>query len=217
MSDFKLYGYFRSSAAFRVRIALNIKGVIAEQYFVHLLKDGGRHKTDTYKSVNPQQLIPTLVHRNYVIGQSLAILEYLEEVVPRPPLLPIDRNERARVRQIALAIACDIHPLNNLRVLQHLEDELGQDAGARADWQRTWIARGFTALETMLARDAATGSFCHGDTPTMADVCLIPQMANARRADVPLDAYPTLLRIETAASNLPSFDNARPERQLDAE
>lgn len=215
MSDFTLYGYFRSSAAFRVRIALNLKGIRHDLKFVHLRKD--EQHDPAYKTLNPQQLIPALAHDGHLVTQSLAILEYLEDVAPRPPLLPATPAEKARVRQIALAIACDIHPLNNLRVLRYLNQDLHQNEDARIAWQRHWIAAGFEALETMLSRDAAPGRFCHGDTPTMADVCLIPQMANARRANMPLDSYPTLLRIEKAALALPAFDRARPENQPDAE
>jgi maleylacetoacetate isomerase len=216
-SDFALYGYFRSSAAFRVRIALNLKGLQADLRFVHLLKEGGQQHSDAYKAVNPQELIPTLAHDGHTIGQSLAIIEYLDEVAPEPALLPPGPAARARVRQIALAIACDIHPLNNLRVLQYLRHRLGADDAARTDWQHHWMATGFSALEAMLAQSAGTGRFCHGDTPTLADVCLIPQMANARRIEMDLSPYPTLLRIEEAAYRLPAFTAARPENQPDAE
>jgi maleylpyruvate isomerase len=216
-SDFTLYGYFRSSATFRVRIALNLKNLQADLRFVHLLKEGGQQHQDAYKTVNAQELIPTLIHDGQVIGQSLAILEYLEEVAPHPPLLPQTPAARARVRQIALAIACDIHPLGNLRVLRYLRHTLGADDAARADWQKHWISAGFAALETMLERDAETGTFCHGDAPTLADVCLIPQMANARRIQMDLSPYPTLGRIEEAAYHLPAFAAARPENQPDAE
>jgi maleylacetoacetate isomerase len=213
--DFILYGYFRSSAAFRVRIALNLKGLHADLRFIHLLKDGGQQHAAGYAALNPQQLIPALVHDGHAVGQSLAILEYLDDVAPQPPLLPPDAASRARVRQIALAIACDIHPLNNLRVLQYLKGELGVDDAARTAWQRHWIADGFTALETLLSGRAAT--FCHGETPTLADICLVPQMANARRAGLDLTPFPTLLRIEDAAYRLPAFAAARPENQPDAE
>ncbi|HEX3754813.1 MAG TPA: maleylacetoacetate isomerase [Rhizomicrobium sp.] len=216
-SDFALYGYFRSSAAFRVRIVLNLKGLQAHPRFVHLLKDGGQQHQDAYKTVNPQELIPTLLHDGQAIGQSLAIIEYLDETVPQPPLLPRDAAGRARVRQIALAIACDIHPLNNLRVLQYLRHRLGAGDTVRADWQQHWIAAGFSALEAMAARDGLAGRFCHGDAPSLADVCLIPQMANARRIQMNLSPYPTLRRIEDAAYGLPAFIAARPENQPDAE
>jgi len=215
MSDFTLYGYFRSSAAFRVRIALNLKGIAPDLKFVHLRKD--EHHDAAYKTLNPQQLIPALAHDGHLVTQSLAILEYLEDVAPQPPLLPKTPAEKARVRQIALAIACDIHPLNNLRVLRYLNQDLHQDEDARTTWQQHWIGAGFEALEALLARDSATGRFCHGDTPTMADIFLIPQMTNARRVNMPLDGFSTLLRIEAAALALPAFDRARPENQPDAE
>lgn len=213
--EFILYGYFRSSAAFRVRIALNLKGLRADLRFVHLLKDGGQQHAMDYRAVNPQQLIPALTHDGHTMGQSLAIIEYLDEVVPQPPLLPPDAAGRARVRQIALAIACDIHPLGNLRVLRYLKEDLGADEAARKAWQQHWIAEGFTALEAKLSKES--GNFCHGDTPTLADICLIPQMTNARRAGLDLAPYPTLLRIEAAAYRLPAFIDARPENQPDAE
>lgn len=209
----KLYTYFRSSAAFRVRIALNLKGLKPEQVSVHL-----RHKdqyTDEYRNLNPQALIPTLVHDGHVIAQSLAIIEYLDEIVPEPPLLPADPPGRARVRQIAYAVACEIHPLGNLRVQNYLRDTLGRSEAEVTAWHRHWIALGFAAIETLVAD--ASGRFCHGDRPTLADICLIPQMANARRADLDLAPYPTLLRIETAAFALPAFVDALPKNQPDAE
>jgi maleylacetoacetate isomerase len=215
--DLTLYSYFRSSAAFRVRIALHLKGLKADMRFVHLLKDGGGQHSDAYKELNPQQLVPTLISGGQAIAQSLAILEYLEEIVPEPPLLPREALARARVRQIALAIVCDIHPLNNLRILQYLEREIGADGEKRLAWQHHWIAAGFSALETRLGRDPATGRFCHGDAPGLADICLVPQMFNARRIQMDLAAYPTLLRIEAQAYSLPAFQNARPENQPDAE
>ncbi len=215
--EFTLYSYFRSSAAFRVRIALNLKGLKADLRFVHLLKDGGGQHSDAYKHVNPQQLVPTLISGGQAISQSLAILEYLDELAPEPPLLPSDALARARVRQLAQTIACDIHPLNNLRVLRYLEKELGVDGEKRLAWQHHWIAAGFSALETKLAHEPATGLFCHGDDPGMADICLVPQMFNARRSQMQLSAYPTLLRIEEAAYSLAAFQNARPENQPDAE
>ncbi|HEX4295423.1 MAG TPA: maleylacetoacetate isomerase [Rhizomicrobium sp.] len=216
-SDFVLYGYFRSSAAFRARIALNLKGIAPELRFVHLLKDGGAQHAAEYKMLNPQELIPALVHDGHTITQSLAIIEYLDEIVPEPPLLPKDALGRARARAIAYAIACDIHPVNNLRVNQYLKAVLGAGPDAQIAWQRHWISLGFAALETMLARDAETGKFCHGDSPTIADICLIPQMANARRVQLDFSLYPTLARIETQALSLPAFDAALPANQPDAE
>lgn len=217
MSEFALYGYFRSSAAFRVRIALNLKGIAPKLRFVHLLKDGGQQHAAEYRRLNPQALIPALVHDGHTITQSLAIVEYLDEIVPEPPLLPADALGRARVRSIAYQIACDIHPVNNLRVNQYLKAELGADGEAQLAWQRHWIGLGFAALETMLANDPATGAFCHGDGATIADICLIPQMANARRVNLDLAPYPTLARIEAHALAQPAFDAAKPASQPDAE
>jgi maleylacetoacetate isomerase len=216
-NDFALYGYFRSSAAFRARIALNLKGIVPELRFVHLLKDGGQQHTEEYRTLNPQQLIPALVHDGHTITQSLAIIEYLDEIVPEPALLPRDAYGRARARSIAYQIACDIHPVNNLRVNQHLKAAFGADTAAQTAWQRHWISLGFTALETMLARDAETGKFCHGDNPTIADICLVPQMANARRVQLDFSLYPTLVRIEAQALSLAAFDAALPANQPDAE
>lgn len=211
-SDFTLYGYFRSSAAFRVRIALNLKGIAAQQRFVHLRKND-QFGTD-YDLLNPQHLVPALVHGDTVITQSIAIMEYLDEVVPSSRLLPADARGRAQVRALSLAVACDIHPLNNLRVLRHLESmEIDEDA--RTQWQRHWAMEGFAALEQELSN--RTGRFCYGDTPTMADCCLIPQLTNARRVDCDLSVYPSLLAIEQACYALPAFADARPENQPDAE
>ncbi len=214
--EFTLYGYFRSSAAFRARIALNLKGIVPETKFIHLLKDGGGQHTADYKAVNPQELIPTLVHDGHTIGQSLAIIEYLDEIHPEPPLLPRDPAGRARARQIAYTIACDIHPLNNLRVIQQIDKTFFTDAATKGAWQVHWISAGFAALEAML-QSPETGKFCHGDTPTIADICLVPQMANARRINMDLAAYPALLRIEATALAHPAFDAALPKNQPDAE
>ena len=211
-SDITLYGYFRSSAAFRVRIALNLKGMKAENHFIHLRRND--QFGAEYDRLNPQHLIPALAHGGDVITQSIAIMEYLDEVQPHPPLLPHDAIGRARVRAFSLAVACDIHPLNNLRVLRHLQG-MNIDEDARARWQRYWIAEGFAALEKELTNRA--GRFCHGDAPTMADCCLIPQMTNARRVDLDLSAYPSLLAIERDCYALPAFTDARPEAQPDAE
>jgi maleylpyruvate isomerase len=216
-TDFTLYSYFRSSAAFRVRIALNLKGIKPDYRFIHLLKDGGQQHTGSYKAVNPQELIPTLVHDGHTIGQSLAIMEYLDEIQPEPALLPKSAAERARVRQIAYAVACDIHPVNNLRVLLHLRDDFGASEEKRAAWQRHWISLGFAAIETLLAGSRQTGRYCHGDIPTLADICLIPQLANARRVNLDLSPYPTILRIEQRALAHPAFAAALPAAQPDAE
>jgi maleylacetoacetate isomerase len=215
--EFVLYGYFRSSTAFRARIALNLKGIAAEQRFVHLLKGGGEQHGTNYKSVNPQELVPTLLHDGHAIGQSLAIIEFLDEIRPEPPLLPKDALGRARVRRIAHMIACDIHPLNNLRVLLFLKNKYGLEEPVRAEWQRHWIANGFAALEALLADEPETGAYCHGDTPTLADICLVPQMANARRVELDLAPYPTLTRIEAHALAHPAFEAALPKSQPDAE
>ena len=212
----KLYDYFRSSAAYRVRIALNLKGLEPQREFVHLRR--GAQRSDDYRTLNPQGLVPALaLDGGSVLTQSLAILEYLEETHPSPPLLPASPADRARVRAIALAIACDIHPIDNLRVLEYLTGTLGVSAEAKDGWYRYWIDTGFEALERQLASDPATGRYCHGDAPTIADVCLVPQIANARRVSMDLSPYPTLLRIETACLALPAFADAAPARQPDAE
>jgi maleylacetoacetate isomerase len=212
----KLYDYFRSSAAYRVRIALNLKGLAPERAFVHLRR--GAQRGDDYLALNPQGLVPSLVtDGGDVLTQSLAIIEWLDETQPRPPLLPPDPAGRARVRSLALAIACDIHPLNNLRVLNYLTGTLGATEAQKNGWYRYWCDVGLEALETRLAREAATGSFCHGDVPGVADICLVPQLANARRVDLDLAPYPTLLRIEAACNALPAFADAAPARQPDAE
>jgi maleylacetoacetate isomerase len=215
--EFTLYSYFRSSAAFRARIALNLKGIAADQKFVHLVKDGGRQFAAEYQSLNPQNLVPTLVHSGHAIAQSLAIIEFLDEIHPDPPFLPKDALARARVRGIAYAIACDIHPLNNLRVRKYLLKELNRTQDEILAWQRHWMTLGFDALEKMLAGAKETGKFCHGDRPTLADICLIPQMANARGAEMDLSRWPTLKRIEKAAYELGAFLDALPKNQPDAE
>jgi len=212
-----LYTYFRSSAAYRVRIALNLKGLDADHRFIHLLKDGGQQHGEAYRAINPQQLIPTLIDNGHAIGQSLAIVEYLEETHPEPPLLPKGALARARVRQIAYAVACDIHPVNNFRVLQRLKRNFAATEDQRADWQKHWIALGFTAIESLLANAPETGVYCHGDAPSLADICLIPQMANARRVNLDLAPYPTLTRIEQSALANPAFAAAQPKEQRDAE
>jgi maleylacetoacetate isomerase len=216
-SDFALYGYFRSSAAFRARIALNLKGIKPELRFVHLLRDGGEQHKPEYRAVNPQGLIPALAHDGHLITQSLAIIEYLDEIVPEPPLLPKTPYERARVRALAYAVACDIHPVNNLRVNQHLVKAFAADIEAQLAWQWHWIRTGFDALETMLATSPLTGVFCHGDTPTIADIVLIPQVANARRVRLDIGTWPTIARIEAQALKHPAFEAALPKNQPDAE
>ncbi len=216
-SDFALYGYFRSSAAFRARIALNLKGIEPELRFVHLLRDGGEQHTEAYKAVNPQELIPALAHDGHLITQSLAIIEYLDEIVPEPPLLPNDAYGRARARELAYVVACDIHPVNNLRVGRYMKKIYGTSDDDTARWHRHWIRLGFDALETMLATSPHTGAYCHGDTPTIADILLIPQCANARRVKLEIETWPTIARIEAQALKHPAFDAALPKNQPDAE
>lgn len=212
----KLYTYFRSSAAYRVRIALNLKGLAYQPQYVHLPK--GEHRKPAYAAVNPQALLPTLVADDgTLITQSLAIIEYLEETRPEVALLPGPALERARVRAIAQAIACDIHPLNNLRVLKYLKHELGVPEERKNAWYRHWVDVGLAAVEAMLANDPRTGAFCHGDTPTLADCCLVPQVFNARRFDCDLTALPTVLRIVERCEALEAFRLAAPEFQPDAE
>jgi maleylacetoacetate isomerase len=210
----KLYGYFRSSAAYRVRIALNLKGLAYESAFVHLRR--GEQRAPHYLRLNPQAFVPTLVDGGAPLTQSLAIVEYLEETHPRPALLPRDSLGRVRVRALALAVACDIHPLNNLKVLQYLQKELGLDQPARDAWYHRWVHDGFRALETELG-GPETGRFCHGDQPTLADVCLVPQAYNAERLKVDLAPYPAIRRIVAAARALPAFAKAAPEAQPDYE
>lgn len=213
----KLYDYFRSSAAYRVRIALALKGIRPdERAFVHLRM--GNQRAQDYLALNPQGLVPALaLDDGHVLTQSLAIIEYLDETHPEPPLLPADPIERARVRSLALAIACEIHPLNNLRVLNYLLGTLGVSKEQKDGWYRYWVDVGFEALEKRLAREAETGRYCHGDTPTLADVCLVPQVANARRFSIDLAPYPTITRIDAACCALPTFADAAPARQPDAE
>jgi maleylacetoacetate isomerase len=212
----KLYDYFRSSAAYRVRIALNLKGIAAERAYVHLRK--GEQRSEDYLRMNPQGLLPALVTDDgTVLTQSLAIIEYLDETVPSPPLLPKTAIERARVRSLAQAIACDIHPIDNLRVLRYLLNTVGVEEAQKDAWYKYWIDVGLEALEALVARDPATGLFCHGDAPTLADICLVPQLSNARRTDLDLSPYPTLLRIDANCQALPAFADAAPSKQPDSE
>jgi len=210
----KLHSYFRSSAAYRCRIALNLKGLAHETAFVHLIKDGGQHNAPAYRALNPQALVPTLEHDGRVITQSLAIIEYLDEIHPEPPLLPGDAESRAKIRAFALAIACDIHPINNLRVLNYLKGPLQHDQAATDAWYRHWVQVGLEACEKLLP--PAKGRFCFGDQPTLADTCLIPQMYNARRFNCDLTAMPRLIAVDAAARALPAFAQAAPEEQPDA-
>lgn len=212
----KLYDYFRSSAAYRVRIALNLKGLAPERAFVHLRR--GAQRADDYLAVNPQGLVPALLtDGGDVLTQSLAIIEYLDETHPTPPLLPADPAARARVRSLAMAIACDIHPIDNLRVLRYLVHTMGVSEAQKDAWYNYWIDVGLEALERRLASEPATGRCCHGDAPTQADICLVPQIANARRVNLDLSPYPTLVRIDAACRELPAFAAAEPARQPDAE
>lgn len=220
----KLYSYFRSSASYRVRIALNLKGLPYEVIPVHLRQHGGAQFSPEYLTLNPQALVPVLIDDSRAEGpgapllrQSLAIIEYLEEAYPAVPLLPSTPLARAYVRSIALAIACDIHPLNNLRVLRYLARQLHVEEADRNAWYRYWCEQGLAALEQILAADAQTGIYCYGDTPTLADCCLIPQIANAERVDSDLSAMPTLLRIRDACMQLDAFVAAAPANQADAE
>ncbi|MCP4327417.1 MAG: maleylacetoacetate isomerase [Alphaproteobacteria bacterium] len=210
----KLYTFYFSSASFRVRIALRLKGLEDDPIFVNL-RDGDQFEPG-YLPLNPQQQVPTLDDGGVVITQSLAILEYLEEAYPEPALLPATPDERARVRSLALAIACDIHPLNNLRVLKYLTGEMGHDETERDQWYHHWIALGLSGVERILTLTAGTGRFCHGDSPTMADVCLVPQIFNAKRYDCPLQDYPTVMSIFDACMALEAFDAAQPLKQSDA-
>jgi len=211
----ELYTYFRSSAAFRVRIALNLKGLAYHAHAVHLRKS--EHRGADYLAVNPQGLVPTLIVDGHRLTQSLAILEYLEERHPRPALLPGDALGRARVRALADLVACEIHPLNNLRTLEYLRSQLGQDEAGIATWYRHWIADGLEKFEAALTQDRGAGIYCHGDQPTIADCCLVPQIFNARRFDSDLTPYPTTMRIFEACMAMDAFQRAQPSVQPDAE
>lgn len=214
MDGIRLYGYWRSSAAYRVRIALALKDLDYETVSVHLAKS--EQHDAAFAELSPQHQVPVLRDGHRVIRQSLAIIEYLDETHPDPPLLPATARERARVRAIALAIACDIHPLNNLRVVQHVESMFPEFAQRRDEWMRHWIALGFAGVEEMLAEHPSTGEFCDGDRPGLADCFLVPQVYNARRFGLDLTPFPTIARIEANCMALPEFGAARPERQPDA-
>ncbi len=212
-----LYTYFRSSAAYRVRIALNLKKLEYTAVPVHLLRTGGEQHRIEYRRINPLEVVPTLQHDAVTVSQSLAILEYLEELYPAPPLLPADMPGKARVRALASTIACDIHPLNNLRVLQYLERKLGIDQDGRREWSHHWIAIGFAALEELLRESSCGGRFCHADAPSFADCCLVPQVFNAQRLRCPLKEYPNIMRIYANCIALDAFRLAAPGNQPDAE
>lgn len=213
----RLYSYWRSSAAYRVRIGLALKSLPYETLSVHLVRDGGEQHQPGYVAMNPQHMVPTLMHGVRVIRQSLAILEYLDEAWPSPRLLPMTARDRARVRGLAQLVASDIHPLNNLRVLRYFEQTWRVPQSERDEWIRHWIVEGFEAMETLLEGDPATGVFCHGQVPGLADCCLVPQVFNARRFGVDMAAFPTIERIEKACLELPAFLEARPDRQADAQ
>ena len=210
----KLYSYFRSSAAYRVRIALNLKGLPYETTSIHLIKDGGRQHSPEFRAVNPQMRVPALeLSSGEVLTQSLAIIEYLDDIHPEPPLLPADALARAKVRAIAQAIACDIHPLNNTSPLRYLKRDLRHDQPEIDAWYRHWVTVGFEAIEAMIA----PGPYACGAQVTLADICLVPQVANARRLQTPLDKFPKIVAVDAACLKLAAFDKARPENQPDAE
>jgi maleylacetoacetate isomerase len=210
----KLYTFFRSSAAYRVRIALNLKALPYEMASIHLTKDGGRQHAPEFRAVNPQMRVPALqLSSGEVLTQSLAIIEYLDEIHPEPPLLPADALARAKVRAVAQTIACDIHPLNNTSPLRYLKRQLKHEQAEIDAWYRHWIIEGFNALEAMIE----PAPYACGAHVTLADICLVPQVANARRFNVPLDKFPKIVAAEAACLKLPAFDKARPENQPDAE
>ena len=217
----RLYNYFRSSASFRVRIALNLKGLPFDYRSVHLLKAGGEQFAPEYRAMSTDALVPVLVDDeqtpDVTLTQSLAIIEYLEETHPEPPVLPRSPAERARVRALALSIACEIHPLNNLRVLRYLVKTLGIGDDAKNAWYRHWVESGLAAIETQLANSPMTGRYCHGDMPTLADICLVPQIFNGRRVDCDYGPMPTVMRVFDACMEHEAFRNAAPSLQPDAE
>ena len=209
-----LYSYFRSSAAFRVRIALHLKGLSYETVGVHLQKEGGLNRKPAYRAVNPQMRVPALkLESGEIIIQSLAIIEYLDELHPQPPLLPLGAVERAKVRALSQLVACDIHPLNNVGPLRYLKNELGQDQAKIDAWYHHWIVEGFEALEVLIAG----APYAFGEEVTLADICLVPQVANARRLKVPLERFPKIVGVDAACAKIPAFVKARPENQPDAE
>ena len=212
----KLYTFFRGSSPFRLRIALNLKGLPYEQAFVHLAK--GEHRKSEFGRINPQQLLPALeLDDGEVLNQSLAIIEYLDELHPEPRLVPKEPKARARVRSLSQLVACEIHPLNNARTLGYLRKQLALSEDQVNAWISHWIADGLTKLEAQMTRSAGTGRFSHGDAPTMADCCLVPQIFSARRFNCDVSAYPTTMRIFEACMKLDAFDRAQPSKQPDAE
>lgn len=213
----QLYSYFRSSASYRVRIALNLKGLPYDYVPIHLLRGGGEQFSSAYRKLNHDAIVPTLVDDGHALQQSLAIVEYLEETHPTPPLLPATAVDRAHVRSIALQIACEIHPLNNLRVLKYLKHTVGVTDDVKDAWYRHWVEAGFETLEARLAGDARTGKLCFGDSPTLADICLVPQVFNAQRFKVDTTRFPTIQRIYDHAVQLDAFERAAPGQQPDSE
>jgi maleylpyruvate isomerase len=213
----KLYSYFRSSAAYRVRIALNLKGLAYEYAPIHLLRDGGQQLKPDYRELNPDGIVPTFIDGDNVLTQSLAIIEYLEETHPEPTLLPGTPLDRAFIRSVALQIACEIHPVDNLRVLKYLKHTLKVGDEAKDAWYRHWLESGFESLEKRLANDSRAGKLCFGDTPTLADLCLVPQVYNARRFNLDMSCYPTIERIADHAAQIDAFARAAPGQQPDAE
>ena len=213
----KLYSYFRSSAAYRVRIALNLKGLAYEYAPIHLLRDGGQQLKPDYRKLNPDGIVPTFIDGDNVLTQSLAIIEYLEETRPEPSLLPGTPLDRAFIRSVALQIACEIHPVDNLRVLKYLKHTLKVGDEAKDAWYQHWLESGFESLETRLANDSRVGKLCFGDTPTLADLCLVPQVYNARRFNLDMSRYPTIERIADHAGQIDAFARAAPGQQPDAE
>lgn len=216
MAELTLYTYFRSSAAYRVRIALHLKRLAYDSRAVHLLRNGGEHRKPAYLAINPQGLVPALVDGQTTISQSLAIMEYLDETHPAHPLLPEGSRDRAHVRALAQMIACEIHPLNNRRVMAYLEHTLEQDKPARVAWMCHWIHAGFEAMEKCITGYGFAGTYCFGDQPGMADACLVPQLYNARRYGCDLERFPTLRAIEQRCDTLDAFQRAAPENQPDA-
>ena len=213
----KLYTFFRSSASYRVRVALNLKGLAYEQVPIHLRRGGGEQFGAAYKAINPQRLVPALEDGGRILIQSLAIMEYLDERYPERPLLPFEPADRALVRSMALIVACEVHPIQNLRVLVYLKKNLNQSEDELNRWAQHWIQLGLSALEQMVVASPKRGKYCFGDTPTIADICLVPQLANARRFGVDVAAYPRLLKAEAAAKEIKAFADAAPDRQPDAE
>jgi len=213
----KLYTFFRSSASYRVRIALNLKCIRYEQAPIHLRRAGGEQLQPAYKALNPQALVPALEDNGRILTQSLAIIEYLDEKFPNPPLLPKDPADKALVRSMALVIACEVHPIQNLRVLNYVKSAYNQTDEQVNRWSQHWMNLGFAALEQLIVAQPNRGRFCVGDMPTLADICLVPQLGNARRYGCDLSQYPAIQGIENNCMALPAFSDAAPEKQPDAE